>query len=199
MPLLDQARLRDALLALLDHTMPTCSLVDYRLVGTGAALLHGVSVPAADIDILVRERGTVNAFGSALSSFKCLQAPTLLAGARQYWAKYEVNGVEVEVSTVEVASDDDTRETFGGGPWRHFTFLTCGRYAVPTVALELRLLTELRRHRTDRYQPLIRFMQDHGCDLAFIRRGIVAARLPQTVQDDILDRLKGAPSRIVAG
>jgi len=179
--------------------MPTCAQIDYRLVGTGAALLHGVSLPAADIDILVRERYGVDTFGSALSSFRCLEAPTWLAETRQYYGNYEVNGVEVGISTVEVASDADTIETFGRGPWEHFTLLACGRYAVPTVALELRLITELFRNRPDRYQPLIQFMQSHGCDLDYIRRGIVAAGLPQTMQDDVLNRLREAPFKAVAG
>lgn len=197
-PSLDPVQLQETLIAFLDHTMPTCAQIDYRLVGTGAALLHGVSLPAADIDILVRERHSVDAFGSALSSFRCLEPPAWLAEARQYYGNYEVNGVEVGISTVEVASDADTIETFGRGPWEHFTFLTCGRYAVPTVALELRLITELFRNRPDRYQPLIQSMQAYGCDLDFIRRGIVAAGLPQIMQDDVLNKLGEAPFRAVA-
>jgi hypothetical protein len=118
---------------------------------------------------------------------------------QQYYGNYEVNGVEVGISTVEVASDADTIETFGRGPWEHFTLLTCGRYAVPTVALELRLITELFRNRPDRYQPLIQFMQSHGCDLDYIRRGVVAAGLPPTMQDDVLNKLREAPFRSMAG
>jgi hypothetical protein len=196
-PLLDQARLRETLTAFLDYTMPTCAQIDYRLVGTGAALLHGVPLPAGDIDILVRERHSVDAFGSALSSFRCLEAPAWLAEMRQYYGNYEVNGVEVGISTVEIESDADTLETFGRGPWEHFTLLTCGRYAVPTVALELRLITELFRNRPDRYQPLIQYMQSHGCDLDFIRRGIAAAGLSQAMQDDVLNKLGEAPFRAV--
>ncbi len=197
-PLLDQTRLRETLITFLDHTMPTCGQIDYRLVGTGAALLHGVSLPAADIDILVRERQSVDAFGSALSSFRCLETPTWLAETQQYYGNYEVNGVEVGISTVEVASDVDTIETFGRGPWEHFTLLTCGRYTVPTVTLELRLITELFRNRSDRYQPLIQFMQLHGCDLDYIHRGMIAIRLLQTMQDDVLGKLREAPFRGVA-
>ena len=198
-PSLDRVQLRETLVAFLDHTMPACAEIDYRLVGTGAALLHGVSLPAADIDILVRERHGVDAFGSALSSFRCLEAPAWLPETQQYYGNYEVNGVELGISTVEVASDADTIETFGRGPWEHFTLLPCGRYAVPTVALELRLITELFRNRPDRYQPLIQFMQTHGCDLDFIRRGIVATGLPPTMQDGVLSQLGEAPFRAMAG
>jgi len=81
-PNLDQARLRATLTTFLDHIMPTCAQVEYRLVGTGAALLHGVSLPAADIDILVKERDSVDAIGSALTAFKCLEAPAWLPEMR---------------------------------------------------------------------------------------------------------------------
>jgi len=105
-----------------------------------------------------------------------------------------VNGVEVQISTVEVASDADTIETFGRGPWEHFSLLPCGRYAVPTVALELRLITELSRNRPDRYQPLIQFMRSRSCDLAFVRRSMGAAGLAQALQDDVLSQLESSVS-----
>lgn len=183
----------------LDHAMPACAQVAYRLVGTGAALLHGVVLPTADIDILARDRAGVDAFGAALAAFRCLETPAWLAETRQYYGNYEVNGVEVGVSTVEVEVDSDTIETFGRGPWEYFTRLACGRYAVPTVALELRLITELFRNRPDRYHPIIQFMQTHGCDHAFIVRGIAAAGVPQIVQDEVFSQLKAAPARLVAG
>jgi hypothetical protein len=183
---LDQARLRETLIIFLDQTRSTCAEINYRLVGTAAALLHGVSLPTADIDILVRDRESVDAFGSALLSFRCIDAPTWLPLMQQYYASYEVNGVNVEISTVEIASEGDTIETFGRGPWEHFTLLPCGRYSVPTIALELRLITELFRNRPDRFQPILQFMLVHGCDLNFLRRGLSAAGLPQPVQDDIL-------------
>jgi len=196
---IDQVRLEETLIMVLDHIMPACPHLDYRLVGTGAALLHGVSLPAADIDILVRERHGVDAFGHALSPFKCLEAPTWLVETQQYYGNYEVNGVEVGISTVELASDADTIETFGRGPWEHFTLLPCGPYTVPTVVIELRLITELYRDRPDRYEPLIEFMRVNGCDLDFIRRGIAATGLPQAMQDGILNKLQGAPPRAVIG
>lgn len=196
---IDQTLLRETLTAVLDHIMPTGAQIEYRLVGTGAALLHGVSLPAVDVDILVRERHGVDVFGAALSSFRCLEAPVWLAETQQYYGNYEVNGVEVGISTVEIASDADTIETFGRGPWEHFLLLPCGRYVVPTVALELRLITELFRNRPDRYQPLIQFMHAHGCDLGYVRRGIAAAGLPQAMQDDVLHKLREAPFKAVAG
>ena len=191
-PSLSPAQLRKTLTLALDCLARAYVQVDYRLVGTGAALLHGVSLPAADIDILVRERSSVDAFCQALAPFKCLEAPAWLAQTQQYYGNYEVNGVEVGISTVEVPSDLDIIETFGRGPWEHFTLLPCGSHTVPTVALELRLLTELYRDRPDRYEPLIEFMRLNGCDVDFMQRGLAAIGLPPDRQGEVLGRLKRA-------
>lgn len=96
-PSLVEARLRETLITVLDHALPSCAQIDYRLVGTGAALLHGVQLPAADVDLLVKERHGVDVFGSALSAFRCLEPPTWLPAAHQYCGNYEVNGVEVGI------------------------------------------------------------------------------------------------------
>jgi hypothetical protein len=84
-----------------------------------------------------------------------------LPQANQYYASSRW-AARVEFSTVEVASEADTVETFGAAlgallllPWG------------PTSAgrgLELRLLTELRRGRPDRYEPLIAHLRQRGCD-----------------------------------
>lgn len=187
---LDQARLRATLITVFDHmTAP----VEYRLVGTGAALLRGVPLPAGDVDILVKTRDDVNVFGAGLSSFKCLVPPVWMPETRQYYAEYDVNGVGVEISTVEIESDQDTIETFGRGPWEHYSVIQCGPYAIPTVALELRLITELFRSRPDRFTPIIHFMQATQCDLDFLSRGMDACGLPPTLKEDILTQLRERP------
>lgn len=190
---------RKALGAFLEHTAPVCSGIEYRLVGTGAALLHGVALPASDIDILAGERSDVDALCSSLSAFRCIEPPSWLGGARQYYANYEVEGIEVGISTVEAEWDSDTGETVGPGPWKHFVNLECGGYAVPAVALELRLITELFRNRPDRYLPIIRFMVSHGCDTRFMRRGMEERMLPQGLQAEVLEFLTKAPFRGVVG
>ena len=197
-PTLDRPKFLEALGAFLNITMPACAQVTYRLVGTGAALLHGVTLPTGDIDILVRERKDVDAFGAALSSLTCLESPAWLPHARQYYGNWEVRGVQVGISTVEVPSDADTVETVGRGQWEHYVLLPCGRHSVPTVGLELRLITELYRNRPDRYRPLIQFMQVNGCDQDFVRRGIAGAGVPEAVRNKTLERLKMAPFRAVA-
>ena len=188
---LDRACLEETLALVLDQAMPACAGIDYRLVGTAAALLQGVELPAADVDILVRERAAVDAFSGALAPFACLVAPAWLPDTCQYYASYLVNGVEVEFSTVEVETAADTVETFGRGPWEHFVRIPCGRYEVPAVALELRLLTELYRERPDRSGPILRHLQAHGCDLALVERGLGAIGLPQAAREEVLRDLVG--------
>jgi len=106
--------------------------------------------------------------------------------------------VEVGISTVEVESEADTIETFGRGPWEHYVLLPCGPYAVPTVLLNLRLITEVYRNRPDRYGPLLRFMAARGCDLEFIIRGLRAVGVPEPLQDEVRLALENSP-RISAG
>ena len=89
-------------------------------------------------------------FAAALAQYPALQEPVWLAGDRQYFCNYDVEGVEIGASTVEVDSDHDTTETFGTGPWRHFVEVPLGAHRVPAVRLELRLATEMLRRRRDR-------------------------------------------------
>ena len=189
-PALNRTRLVETLTLVLNHALPACAAVAYRLVGTGAAMLHGVDLPVGDLDLLFLERADVDAFAAALSPFPCLEPAAWLPHARQYYANYEVGGVEVGLSTVEVETDSDAIETYGPGPWeKHYSLLPCGPYQVPTVDLELRLITELYRGRPDRYTPLIAYLREHGCDLALVQRGLGAGRLPQETVEDVLRQL----------
>ncbi|MDY6876570.1 MAG: hypothetical protein SWK90_10280 [Chloroflexota bacterium] len=141
----------------------------------------------------MKEREDVDTLDSSLSSFECLTPPTYLSEAKQYYANYEINGVEVGISTVEWETDSDGIECFGRGPWEHYILISCGPYTVPTVALELRLVSEMLRDRPDRYTPIIEHMRACGCDIDLVRRGIQSRGLPQTLQEEVLGQLKGAP------
>lgn len=102
--LLDEARLRQTLTIVLDRVLPAAPEAAYRFVGTGSSLLRGLRLPARDIDILLQERPRVDAFGAALAGLpgvRCLIPPGWLPEARQYYANYDVGGVEVGFSTVE--------------------------------------------------------------------------------------------------
>lgn len=98
MPVLDQSYLRSILVAVFDHASSVLDQSKYCLVGTGEALLQGVQLPTRDVDLLMKERESVDTLGSALSSFECLTPPAYLSEAKQYYANYKVNGVEVVAS-----------------------------------------------------------------------------------------------------
>ena len=161
----------------------------YRLVGTAAALLQGVELSARDIDILCREREAVDQFAAALARYPALQEPVWLAGDRQYFCNYDVEGVAVGASTVEIDTDHDTTETFGTGPWRHVVEVPLGAHQVPAVRLELRLATELLRRRRDRAEPLIAFLSAHGCDTPLAARAMANAGIAPHTRTRVLARL----------
>ena len=161
----------------------------YRLVGTAAALLQGVALPVGDIDLLCREREAVDQFAGAMAGFPALQEPVWLPGDRQYYCNYDVAGVEVGASTVEVDASHDTAETLGPGPWRHFREVPVGEHRVPAVRLELRLATEILRRRRDRCEPLISFLCTHGCDAHLVARALSNAGVPRRARERALAAL----------
>lgn len=170
----------------------------YRVCGTSAALLQGVPLPVGDIDVLLASREDVDTFAAALSSFPCLYTASWLPESSQYFARFEVNGVELELSTVERRVDSDAMECVGSGPWQHYVLITCGSHHVPVVRLELRLGSELLRDRADRYDPLLDYMGTRGFDSDLLQRAMNACRIPAHRQRLIQDRLArsalGTPS-----
>ena len=186
---LDQPRLREALERVLEHVASRFGQGNYCLVGTAAAMLRGVPLYASDVDFLMKQRTHVDVFAAALSSFPALTPPTLVA-ARQYYAAFNVNGVQVEASTVEVTTDSPYVETSGDGPWRYQTLIAVGPYHVPTVALELRLATELLRKRPDRYEPMIAWMKQNGCDAELLGHALDARRLSPEIQHSVLAQVR---------
>lgn len=188
---LDQPRLRETLEKVLEHMASHFEQVNYCLVGTAAAMLHGVPLYAGDVDFLMKERTHVDAFAVALSSFPALTPPTLLEGAKQYYAAYNVNAIKVEASTVEWTTDSVYIETLEDGPWKYQTLIAVGPYRVPTVALELRLATELLRNRPDRYEPMITWMKQNGCDVDLLSHAMDARRLSPEIQHSIHAQVSG--------
>ena len=186
-PVLNKKLVMKTLITVLSEAKPEACGVEYRFLGTGAALLHGVVMPAGDLDILVKERRGVDVFSEALKGFECLLAPTFLEDMRQYYAEFRVNGVEVDISTVEIRTDADWIETYGSGPWTHYVSLPCGPFSVPTVKLELRLITELYRNRPERYEPIIEFLKTKKFDGDLLRRGTEG--LPKGVQTKLFNEL----------
>jgi hypothetical protein len=189
-PLRDAAELQKILSLVLDRADPEASGLEYRLVGTGAALAQGVHLPAGDVDILVARRADVDTFAAALSGFPCLTPPVWLPDARQYFARFAVDEIDVGFSTVERSVDTDTVECIGRGPWEHYVPIRCGRHVVPVVSLELRLASELVRDRPDRYEPLIEHARRHGADLQLIRRAMSDRDVNPILQQRVLERLQ---------
>lgn len=186
---LDRADVTATLATTLDALEAAGTRVPYRVCGTAAALLQGVPLPAGDIDILLAGRDDLRAFAAALSSFPCPHAASWMPASAQFFTRYVVNGVEVELSTVERQTDSDALECVGAGPWRHHVLIACGSHQVPAVRLELRLATELLRDRPDRSDPLIAHLGAYGFDRALLGRAMDACQIPGHRRRPVLERL----------
>lgn len=181
-----RAQIEMALASVLAHVPDA----EVRLVGTASSMLRGIDLPANDVDVLFRQRADVDAWFEALTGIVDVDtAPVWLADAYQYFARVRVDGIVVELSTVEIEVDDDTVECLGEGPWRHCDVLACDGWPIAAVATELRLITEVSRGRTDRYRPIIRHLQVAGCDRALLRRGLDNAGVASEQAESLLSEL----------
>ena len=192
---IDQPTLHGVLLKVLPKLQAVLAETDYRLVGTAAALSYGCELPVGDVDFLMRDRKHVDAFSDALSEYHCLVKPRSEQWspppqeAGQYWCRYDIDGISVEASTVEVNTESDCIEVSGSGPWTHHVGMKVGMCVLPTVKIELRLATELSRNREDRYEPILGWMAKNGCDLSLLKRAMDARRVPVGLQQAVLLRL----------
>ncbi len=177
----------DTLIEVFDQLGGTISNSEYCLVGTAAAVLHGVELPVGDIDILVRERAVVERFAEGLSAYSVLTPLSELEF--QYFFECEIGEVAYEVSTVEVETDSLYRETVGEGPWIYSSLLECGPYEVRTIPLEMRLATELTRRRPDRIEPLISWLRIHDFDDDLLRNAMGASSLSNNQVTDVFKQL----------
>jgi hypothetical protein len=175
--------------AVLDHVEHIVIPDDFRLIGTAAASLRGVDASAGDIDFLARKRHVVDDFAWGLQRYPCLYPPSIEDGSNQFFTRFLVNGVSVEVSTVEVDDAPDGIESYGDGPWRHYSLVSCGDREVPVVALELRLATEMKRGRRDRYEPLLAWMQEHEIDRELLEMALRARGMPEEKVHEFLQTL----------
>ncbi len=189
-PLLGLAKLQTVLSLVLDRVDSDAVGLEYRLVGTAAAVIQGVRLPTGDVDILVAQRGDVERFAAALHGWPCLAPPAWLPEARQFFTRFGVDGVDVEISTVEWPARTDTFECVGRGPWRHHVRIQMGRHVVPAVSLELRLASELVRNRPDRYAPMIEHMQLHGADVHLVLRAMRDRGVAAALQDRVAQQLQ---------
>jgi hypothetical protein len=181
---------RASLAATLIGVVASVADVEWRLVGTAASAIRGVDLPVADVDVLFRERAGVDASFARLSPRADEAArPEWLADAQQYFARLVIDGVSVELSTVEFATALDTFECFGLGPWIHYDDVDWRDVRVPAVASELRLVTEVNRGRVEHVTRLVEHLRRVGCDTALLERALVNAEVPEFARAQILEAL----------
>jgi hypothetical protein len=94
----------------------------------------------------------------------------------QYFASFTIDAVKVEISTIELTSDLDVMETFGTGPWKHFSLAKIGEYVIPIVAIELRLVTEIMRGRDDRIESIIAYLKETNINKKLLIRALSTER-----------------------
>jgi hypothetical protein len=78
----DVTKLQQVLALVLDHADPDAAGLEYRLVGTGAALAQGVQLRTDDVDILVARQADVDEFAAALGPRWGDADWTMVAGLR---------------------------------------------------------------------------------------------------------------------
>ncbi|MBT3272131.1 MAG: hypothetical protein HN368_03175 [Spirochaetales bacterium] len=183
--MVDLLQLQDVLRVLLSHVGSEIEEIEYRIVGTAASLLHGVTLPVGDVDVLAKNRSGVDTFATLLSRCKCLTSPMYIVESRQYFCSFEINGVELEFSTVEGESDSDTGECTGSGPWTYYKHVSCDDHQIPVVALELRLITEISRQRPDRYVPIFEAMRSLGYEKGLLKKGLREREIFQAEHIDL--------------
>jgi len=142
-------------------------LGDVRVVGTASSALRGIDLTVGDIDVLARNRSTVDAIAAAWTAdgWASVGAPELLTGdgLDQYFASFDVLGAKIEISTVEGACQPgDLAECVGAAPWIHFDTVMVDDQAIAVVASELRLKSEIIRGRRERWEPISAHMSETG-------------------------------------
>jgi hypothetical protein len=163
---------RVAVLRALDGVLPYLESAhdEARLVGTASSLLRGIDLPVGDVDVLLKQRATVDelsALASALGG-RCLSEPAWSETAwfGQYFAQFDLAGALVGFSTVEVSPTHPIQvgECIRHWPWQHFDVIEVGDHQVPVVASELRLQSEVVRSRSDRWRPIGDHLRRVGWD-----------------------------------
>ncbi|BEL06661.1 hypothetical protein Q0Z83_048520 [Actinoplanes sichuanensis] len=187
---MNRRRLQSVLVPFLDRVP---AHTEFRLVGTASAVARGVPLSVGDVDVLMRRRSDVDTIAAALTDLPCRVAPTWLPEARQYFAAFTVDGIALEISTVEWPADTDTLECAGPGPWAHYDLVELGPRRVPVVSLELRLVTELVRNRPDRFKPLLTHIRRYGGEHSLLLRAMRDRQVDPALRKHVADQLATVP------
>lgn len=160
-----------------------------RVVGTASSSLRGIVLPVADIDILARDRATIDELVAASASSPATLIETPFG--RQYLAEHRVDDVPMQFSTVERDPSGRSRlaECVGETPWRHFSFVDVDGHPVPVVASELRLASDLMRGREDRWRPIAAHLVATGIDQELLDQAVHG--FPQPMLHELQRALAG--------
>lgn len=158
-----------------------------RLVGTASSALRGVVLPVGDVDILARDRDTVDELVVGLGSPPATLIETPFG--HQYLADQSAAGLSVQVSTVESSATGRRRlaECVGETPWRYFSLVDVAGRPIPAVASELRLASDLMRGREDRWRPLAAHLLATGFDVELLSQAVLG--FPQPMLDQLQQAL----------
>ncbi len=160
-----------------------------RVVGTASSALRGIDLPVADVDILARDRDTVDELVAVSGSPPAALIETPFG--HQYLAEHELNGVPVLFSTVEsnVTGRRRLAECVGETPWKYYSLVEVAGRPVPVVASELRLASDLMRGRDDRWRPIAADLLANGFDLELLSQAGLG--FPQPMLDELQRALGG--------
>lgn len=154
-----------------------------RVVGTASSALRGVALPVGDVDILARDRHTVDELVLALGSPSATVIQTPFG--HQYLADHAVGGVPVQVSTVESTVSGRRRlaECVGETPWRYYSLVDVAGRPIPVVASELRLASDIMRGRDDRWRPIAAHLVTTGVDVELLSQAVLG--FPQPMLEEL--------------
>ncbi len=160
-----------------------------RLVGTASSALRGIELPVADVDLLARDRETVDQLVAVSGSPPATLMETPFG--HQYLADHQLSGVPVQFSTVESNATGRRRlaECVGDTPWRYYSLVDVAGRPVPVVASELRLASDLMRGRDDRWRPIAAHLVANGLDVELLSQAVLG--FPQAMLDELQRALGG--------
>lgn len=170
-----------------------------RIVGTASSMLRHIDLPVGDVDILAKERPIVEelAAAAAAAGGVCLEPTGWMEnpGFGQYFTEFELSGVRIAFSTVELPPGEPAHigECVGDAPWKYFDMIEVEGHYVPVVASELRLFSEVVRSRADRWRQIGAQLEREGYN-----EELLAAAL-EALPSDYKAVMKGAVGKEAAG
>ena len=160
-----------------------------RLVGTASSALRGIELPVGDVDVLAKDRETVDELVTVSGSPPATLIETPFG--YQYLADHRLGGVPVQFSTVEsnAAGRKRLAECVGEAPWRYFSLGTSGWSGGTGRRLGTSAASDLMRGRDDRWRPIAAHLLASGFDLELLSQAVLG--FPQPMLDELQRALSG--------